>query len=628
MLYRYFCLTVAVLAILVAGCGDQVENNIGIFNRPIINGVPDTSQEHMAVVGVTSNFGMCTGTLIHDQIVMTAAHCIDDGGAASIYVAFDNSLDWGTDWKRVSAKVLHPGYDPDMNINDIGLLLLSQPQPAGIIPIPNLPGSLALEDPDDIDIPVEFVGFGQTETGGSGTKEHVTGTLTWICDHPQGCWINSSLGWYAVSNTICTNQEPGGPCYGDSGGPAFVWRGGQEYTAGVTSYGVYQDCTRFGCSTKVDKFESFILDFIGGVNGASCSSGGDCDSGICQDGVCCNTSCSGDCRFCNMSQALGTCTTAPNGYLCPDNDKCNGDETCQNGVCTDSPPADCDDHNMCTADTCTPSIGCRHTPETDGTSCSDGNICNGVETCQGGLCRRPDPLDCDDGDPCTSDSCDRNNGCIHPPIPDGSSCEDNNVCNGEGVCQGGVCIPGTALECDDNNSCTDDQCLPDSGCAYNPYPTGTPCNDGQVCTVNDSCVGGVCTGQAVDCDDNNLCTEDVCDQVGGCQHTQLADGTSCGGGQCGQGVCVQGECEVVDGPSCEDYEPCTNDWCDPQQGCMHERLPDGWECGECYMCLGGQCMKATNCGKSGGCSSAGGPGGPSLLGGLLLLVLWGRRRLR
>jgi uncharacterized protein (TIGR03382 family) len=127
-----------------------------------------------------------------------------------------------------------------------------------------------------------------------------------------------------------------------------------------------------------------------------------------------------------------------------------------------------------------------------------------------------------------------------------------------------------------------------------------------------------------------MCTEDVCDQVSGCVHTQLADGTSCGGGQCGQGVCVQGVCEIVDGPSCEDYEPCTRDWCDPQQGCMHERLPDGWECGECYMCLGGQCMKATNCGKSGGCSSAGGPGGLSLLGGLLLLALWrrGRRRLR
>ena len=91
---------------------------------------------------------------------------------------------------------------------------------------------------------------------------------------------------------------------------------------------------------------------------------------------------------------------------------------------------------------------------------------------------------------------------------------------------------------------------------------------------------------------------------------------------------MQGVCEPVGGSSCDDYDPCTEDLCDPVQGCMHNTLPDGWECGECYLCVGGQCMKATDCGDSGGCSSAGGPGGLSLLAGLLLLVVWGRGRRR
>jgi hypothetical protein len=43
------------------------------------------------------------------------------------------------------------------------------------------------------------------------------------------------------------------------------------------------------------------------------------------------------------------------------------------------------------------------------------------------------------------------------------------------------------------------------------------CDDGNVCTQNDTCSGGVCvSGTAVVCDDGNVCTADVCDPVGGC----------------------------------------------------------------------------------------------------------------
>jgi|GEM_PF-911942 len=629
MVYRCFCFLAAVLGILLSGCGDQFEKDIGVFQRPIINGTPDTSQAHMAVVGVQSNFGLCTGTLIHDRVVLTAAHCISGQSTSSIRVGFGNDIGWGggAAWVGASEKWVHPYYNSEQVINDIAMIRLNQLPPVTVTSIPHLPGSLKLIDPDDLGIAVEFVGFGETETGGSEIKKTVTGDIDWICVSSQGCWINITNGWFAGPNTFCTDQEPGGPCYGDSGGPAFVWRGGKEYTAGITSYGVTQNCTDFGCSTKVDEFETYILDFIGGVNGSTCFSGGECDSGICEDGVCCNTSCSGECRFCDLPESLGTCTTAPNGYECPDADKCDGTETCQNGVCTDGPPTDCDDSNVCTVDSCNVSTGCVHTPVADGTSCSDGDRCNGVETCQGGVCRSPGDLNCSDGDPCTSDSCHPVNGCVNTPLPDGTSCDDNNVCNGVDVCRGGVCVPGTGPDCDDGNSCTDDQCIPGTGCVNNPYPRGTACNDGNVCTINDSCVGGVCTGQAVDCDDHNLCTRDSCDPVEGCVHEQLPDGTGCGGGMCGQAVCSQGVCQPVDGSSCEDYDPCTDDWCDPQQGCMHDPLPDGYECGKCYMCLDGDCIKLDDCGASGGgCSSAGGPGELPLLAGLLLLVLGFIRR--
>ena len=55
-------------------------------------------------------------------------------------------------------------------------------------------------------------------------------------------------------------------------------------------------------------------------------------------------------------------------------------------------------------------------------SCGDGNICNGVETCQAGVCTAGTPLDCDDGDPCTMDSCAPASGCQHTMVADLGSC--------------------------------------------------------------------------------------------------------------------------------------------------------------------------------------------------------------
>ena len=44
------------------------------------------------------------------------------------------------------------------------------------------------------------------------------------------------------------------------------------------------------------------------------------------------------------------------------------------------------------------------------------------------------PLNCDDGNDCTTDTCDAVLGCLHSPVPDGTSC---------GVlmtCLNGVCV--------------------------------------------------------------------------------------------------------------------------------------------------------------------------------------------
>jgi len=47
--------------------------------------------------------------------------------------------------------------------------------------------------------------------------------------------------------------------------------------------------------------------------------------------------------------------------------------------------------------------------------CDNGNVCDGLEYCQAGVCFNRPPLFCDDGDPCTADSCDTSLGCVFTP---------------------------------------------------------------------------------------------------------------------------------------------------------------------------------------------------------------------
>ena len=48
---------------------------------------------------------------------------------------------------------------------------------------------------------------------------------------------------------------------------------------------------------------------------------------------------------------------------------------------------------------------------------------------------------------------------------------------------------------------------------------GESCDDNNVCTLDDECIAGVCYGPSVDCDDGDPCTDDWCDPVDGCQHS-------------------------------------------------------------------------------------------------------------
>ena len=137
------------------------------------------------------------------------------------------------------------------------------------------------------------------------------------------------------------------------------------------------------------------------------------------------------------------------------------------------------------------------TPANNTGPCDDGSACTTNDTCGGGTCNGGPPLNCDDGNDCTDDSCDPDSGCVS--TNNTAPCDDGNECTTDDTCGDGTCNGGLPLTCDDGNVCTVDSCNPASGCANVPGNAGTVCRAGTgPCDVAESCTGSsaTCPSQA------------------------------------------------------------------------------------------------------------------------------------
>jgi hypothetical protein len=108
---------------------------------------------------------------------------------------------------------------------------------------------------------------------------------------------------------------------------------------------------------------------------------------------------------------------------------------------------------------------------------------------------------------------------ITPSGPtDDTPCEDGDLCTVNDVYHSGICTSGQTLVCDDQNPTTIDTCDPTQGCVYFPSATadGAPCDDGNACTISDRYLNGSCLGDPLFCDDRNPETVDTCQQQYGC----------------------------------------------------------------------------------------------------------------
>ena len=349
------------------------------------------------------------------------------------------------------------------------------------------------------------------------------------CDDGDACTLEDFCDEAGQCGGAAVTCNDGNPCTQSSCDPAIgcvftPLTGGCEDGNPCTIYDQCQDgiCVEGsyspGCGTCDAANDNCEASF---GNGDPCDGFLICVASACVlepgSAVVCPAMDEGPCLENRCDQDDGQCKILPleDGAQCSDGNTCTLDDACDAGACVGA------------FDTSVP--GCVCEADADCAPFEDGDWCNGTLRCVETECRVDaatvsPPCDTTSDTGCRKMRCEPATGaCVLMGEPDGTPCEDGNPCTLDDACDGGICVLGHLNDCAElTTSCTLGQCLfSDGSCVAMPKNEGGACVNVDPCAAAAVCAQGACeTSAEIDCDDGDGCTLDACDPIeGGCEHT-------------------------------------------------------------------------------------------------------------
>jgi secreted trypsin-like serine protease len=237
-------------SLFLCACQSAPGEEVGSVSSPITSGTPANGDD--AVVALRYPLGEkhvinCTGTLVGTREVLTAAHCVAPFPPDS--VVFGSNAD-GSHIEIRSTDV-HPGFDPKTLAFDLARVVLATD--ASVEPI-DIRRAREVSAPE-VGERVRLVGFGRAETAQPPQKRTGEARIVSVTD-----------------DRFTVGPDPSLSCSGDSGGPAFVVREGEEVFAGVVSSGDW-DCLERATYTRT----TLGADFLDAARGDDEDEAGACD---------------------------------------------------------------------------------------------------------------------------------------------------------------------------------------------------------------------------------------------------------------------------------------------------------------------------------------------------------------
>lgn len=202
----------AITVTLLIGCGGGGGGSSACSTLKI-NGGESCEEGVPTVAFVETTYGQdplgCTGTLISQTAVLTAAHCVT-GRPNQIVVAVPGHV------RKASQYFIHPGYRRIQygsgvgTVFDLAVVKFSEPIPVGPAPILVSKGAPAPGEQ------VVAYGLGTDEQGGSLVDRIQSGDAPLKATYLTFAGVNSGLLYETISD------GSGNTCKGDSGGPILA----------------------------------------------------------------------------------------------------------------------------------------------------------------------------------------------------------------------------------------------------------------------------------------------------------------------------------------------------------------------------------------------------------------------